>query len=128
MFIVLESSLEIFDCLVTQAMAMEQWRSTPLEMIGWEYVRIAPGLTVMQQLSARTWDMPVELLHHLSLLSIIQPTELLLVSFMLPTVHPELGIHVLLVSVPSRICLQPQAVSQTSLLLSDAVSNNAMMI
>ena len=101
---------------------MELWRSIPVDVVGWEYVQIAPGPTVMQLLSARTWDMPVELLSHLSLLSILRPTELLLVNFMLPTVHPELGIHVILVSAHSRMSLQTQVVPQISLLLSDAVS------
>ena len=71
MFIQLENNLETFDCLVIQEMAMELWRSTPVEAAGREYVQIAPGLTVMQPLSARTWDMPVELLLHLSLLLIL---------------------------------------------------------
>ena len=123
MFIQLVNSLETFDCLVTQEMVMELWRSTPVGVVGREYVQIAPGLTVMQLLSARTWDMPVELLYHLSLLAVVPPLGPLLVNFMLPAVHPELGIQLFLVCVPSRLYLQPQIVSQISLLLSDAVSS-----
>jgi hypothetical protein len=54
------SNLEIFDYLVTQGMAMELWRSFPLRLVGAEYVQIPPGRTVMQPLSARTWDMPMD--------------------------------------------------------------------
>ena len=113
----------IFDCLVTPGMAMGLWRSTPLQMVGGGYARIAHGLTVMQLLSARTWDMPVELSSHLSQLSVVQPLEL---DFTLPAVHPELGIHV---HVPlecalSSLSLYPQDVTEMSLLLLDVVSND----
>ena len=102
----------IFDCLVTPGMAMGLWRSTPLQMVGGGYARIAHGLTVMQLLSARTWDMPVELLSHLSRLSVVQPLECLLLDYiMLPAVHPELGIHVPLACALSSLSLYPQDVT-----------------
>ena len=37
-----------FDCLVTQGMAMEQLRFTPIGLVGREYAQIARGLTAMQ--------------------------------------------------------------------------------
>ena len=90
-------------------------------MVGGGYARIAHGLTVMQLLSARTWDMPVELLSHLSRVSVVQPLEL---DFMLPAVHPELGIHLPLECALSSLSLYPQDVTQMSLLLLGVVSND----
>ena len=124
MFTLLDCKVVIFDCLVTPGMAMGLWRSTPLQMVGGGYARIAHGLTVMQLLSARTWDMPVELLSHLSWLSVVQRLECLLLNFMMPAVHPELGIHVPLACALSSLSLYPQDVTKMSLLLLDVVSND----
>ena len=90
MFTQLDRKLEIFDYLVTKGMAMELWRSTPPGLVGGEYVRIPPGQTVLQVLSARIWDMPVDQQSHPSLLAAV--SELLL-GFTPLAVHPALGIQ-----------------------------------
>ena len=76
MFMLVEYNLETFGSLVVPEISVEQFKSTPLSLVGREYALMLAGWIVMQLPSAENWDMQVEIESPLLLSPLVQEVNL----------------------------------------------------